>query len=62
MLETNTTAAADDTPSGTSLLTDRRLFVRRVLLGSFFGFAWGASLRAWMTVLAIQMGEGPHFT
>jgi hypothetical protein len=55
MLETNT-------PSAMSLFTDRRLLVRRVLLGAFLGFAWGASLRAWMTVLAIQSGGRPHFT
>ena len=62
MLETNTPIAAVDTPSATSLFTDRRLLVRRVLLGAFLGFAWGASLRAWMTVLAIQSGDRPHFT
>ena len=44
MLETNTPIATGNTPSATSLFTDRRLLVRRVLLGAFLGFAWGASL------------------
>jgi hypothetical protein len=34
----------------------------RVLVGSFLGLAWGASLRAWMALLAINLGGSPRFT
>jgi hypothetical protein len=35
---------------------------RRVAIGTFLGLAWGASLRAWMALLALKFGQSPHFT
>jgi hypothetical protein len=35
---------------------------RRVLGGAFLGLAWGASLRAWMVPLALDMGDTPRLT
>ncbi|MDQ3801178.1 MAG: hypothetical protein M3384_17290 [Acidobacteriota bacterium] len=32
---------------------------KRVIFGALLGLAWGAALRAWMTVLAVQIGESP---
>lgn len=34
----------------------------RIAVGTFLGLVWGAALRAWMVVLALQGGEQPHFT
>lgn len=34
----------------------------RILAGSFLGIAWGASLRAWMALLALESGQNPQFT
>ncbi len=30
--------------------------------GAVLGLAWGAALRGWMVVLALEFGERPHFT
>ena len=35
---------------------------RRILVGGFLGAAWGASLRAWMVLLALEVGDSPRFT
>ena len=35
---------------------------RQVLGGAFVGLAWGASLRAWMVPLALDIGDTPRFT
>jgi hypothetical protein len=35
---------------------------RRVAIGTFLGLAWGASLRAWMVLLALKFGEHAQFT
>jgi hypothetical protein len=34
----------------------------RMAVGTFLGLVWGASLRAWMVLLALQGGGQPHFT
>src|SRR6478752_3397912 len=34
----------------------------RVAAGAVLGLAWGAALRGWMVVLALEFGERPHFT
>lgn len=34
----------------------------RIAVGTFLGLVWGASLRAWMVLLALQGGEKSHFT
>jgi hypothetical protein len=39
-----------------------KAITRRVAIGSFLGLAWGASLRAWMALLALKFGERPQFT
>jgi len=31
-------------------------------IGAFLGLAWGTSLRAWMTVLALEFGDYPRYT
>lgn len=36
--------------------------VRRAVGGAFLGLAWGAALRAWMVVLALEFGDRPQFT
>ena len=40
----------------------RRVLAWRVLVGGFWGLAWGASLRAWMTLLALELGDRPQLT
>jgi hypothetical protein len=40
----------------------RDSFTRRVLIGGFLGSAWGASLRAWMALLALELGDTPQFS
>ena len=35
---------------------------RRAAMGAFLGLAWGASLRAWMSLLALQLGDRPAIT
>ena len=39
-----------------------RARARPVVVGIGLGLAWGASLRAWMALLAVQLGEIPQFT
>lgn len=39
-----------------------RSIARRVLVGAFLGVAWGASLRTWMALLALEIGDTPRFT
>lgn len=34
----------------------------RTIAGAFLGFAWGAALRGWMVLLALNFGERPQFT
>jgi hypothetical protein len=36
--------------------------IRALAVGAFFGLAWGASLRAWMVILALEFGDYPRFT
>ena len=36
--------------------------MRRVVAGAFLGLAWGAALRAWMTLLALEFGDRPQYT
>lgn len=36
--------------------------MRRVVVGAFLGLAWGATLRAWMTLLALVFGDRPQYT
>lgn len=45
-----------------NLTTRRQALTRRVVVGTFLGLVWGASLRAWMVLLALELGERPHFT
>ena len=45
-----------------SLLLHLETMTERIIVGTFLGLVWGASLRAWMVVLALQSGEQPHFT
>lgn len=35
---------------------------RRAVVGACLGLAWGAALRAWMVILALNFGESPKFT
>jgi hypothetical protein len=39
-----------------------RSLARSALVGGFLGPAWGASLRAWMALLALEMGDSPRLT
>jgi hypothetical protein len=45
-----------------NLATHHHTMTKRIIIGSFLGLAWGASLRAWMVVLALEGGERSHFT
>lgn len=42
--------------------TRRAALVRWGVIGGLGGLVWGAALRAWMVLLALQFGEQPHFT
>lgn len=55
MLESVSKSANENTAS-------RDSFTRRVLIGGFLGLAWGASLRAWMVLLALELGDTPQFS
>jgi hypothetical protein len=35
---------------------------KHVAAGTFLGLTWGSSLRAWMVLLALQLGESPNVT
>ena len=39
-----------------------RTMTVRAAVGAVLGLGWGAALRGWMVVLALQFGERPHFT
>lgn len=41
---------------------DRLQLVQALSMGAFLGLAWGASLRSWMVVLALEFGDYPRFT
>lgn len=41
---------------------DRKALVRQIVTGAFLGFAWGASLRAWMSLFALLQGDRPHYS
>ncbi len=56
------TPSAVDANAVVDQRTGRAALVRWVALGAFGGLIWGAALRAWMAVLALQFGEQPHFT
>lgn len=45
-----------------NLAVHRQAIMRRVVVGTFLGSVWGASLRAWMVLLALELGESPRFT
>lgn len=40
----------------------RQALTRRVAIGTFLGLAWGAALRAWMVLLALELGGSHTFT
>lgn len=56
------TQTANDANLSAKLVIHRHTMTRRIAVGTFLGLAWGASLRAWMVVLALEFGERPHFT
>jgi hypothetical protein len=35
---------------------------KHVIVGALLGLAWGSSLRAWMALLALQLGDNPKVT
>lgn len=35
---------------------------KALAVGAFLGLTWGASLRAWMVILALEFGDYPRFT
>ena len=35
--------------------------VKYTVAGAFLGFSWGAALRAWMVLLALEFGDQPQF-
>jgi hypothetical protein len=39
-----------------------KAMTRRAAAGALLGLAWGAALRAWMVVLALEFGDRPHIT
>ena len=53
---------ADSQPTSENATRLSGSISRRVLVGSFVGLAWGASLRAWMVSLALEVGDQPHIT
>lgn len=40
----------------------RQALTVRTAVGAFLGMAWGAALRGWMVLLALNFGEQPQFT
>ncbi len=52
--------------SAPTLVTDRAnqrsSMTKLVVVGTVLGLAWGASLRAWMALLALKFGDHPQFT
>lgn len=49
-------------PTPENMTLHRSPIARRVFAGSFLGLTWGASLRAWMVLLALELGDNPRFT
>jgi hypothetical protein len=45
-----------------TLARDRTVLLKRVLVGSALGVAWGASLRGWMAWLVADLGDVSRFT
>ena len=43
-------------------VSQRKAMTRRIAVGALLGLTWGAGLRSWMVVLALEFGERPHFT
>jgi hypothetical protein len=52
----------DESPALHRNALARQVLARRILVGGFLGLAWGASLRAWMTLLALELGDRPRLT
>jgi hypothetical protein len=45
-----------------NLTIRRQALTKRVVVGTFLGLVWGASLRAWMVLLALEFGDRSRFT
>lgn len=45
-----------------NLAIGRQALIKRVVVGTFLGLAWGAGLRAWMAVFAITASGSSSFT
>lgn len=43
-------------------VVSRNAILRRAAAGAFLGSAWGAGMRAWMVILALEFGDRPNFT
>jgi hypothetical protein len=56
------TRSANDPASSSHQAVNRSSFASRSLVGAFLGLAWGASLRAWMVLLALELGDRPEFS
>lgn len=52
-------AISDLTPT---VKQDSRAAAKHVVVGALLGLAWGCSLRAWMALLALQLGDNPKIT
>src|SRR5512139_1713041 len=53
---------ANDTTFVMNRAVSRQAILRRVVAGAFLGLAWGAAMRAWMAMLALEFGERPQFS
>ena len=56
------TQSTNDPIPGQNQAIHRSSFASQVLVGAFLGLAWGASLRAWMVLLALELGDRPQFS
>lgn len=43
-------------------ISQGKAMTKRAAVGALLGLAWGAGLRSWMVVLALEFGERPSFT